>query len=477
MASDKRLLGGELRVINIGLKSFADELRRRGARVTHVDWQPPASGDDDMVDHLRRLRRDGGRTEQANQNAFQRIIDADPVLIDVAPAGEVMAGLRKCMLLHAGPPISWSDMCGPMRAAVVGALRYEGWAGNNTDAEAMVGQGDIQVRPNHDFDAVGPMTGIISPSMPVFVIENRTFGNKAYCTINEGIGKVMRFGANDDAVIERLVWLQEELAPLLREAIRRVGGVELGPILARALSMGDEMHQRNVAASSLFFRAVAPDLARTSTNGAELARAMEFLATNDQFFLNLAMAAAKAIMDPTGNISGSTIVSAMSRNGKDFGIRVGGTGSRWFTTPAPMPDGMYFPGYTAADANPDMGDSAIIETVGLGGFAMAGAPAVVGFVGAGTFENAIKFTREMGEITFGRHTQLRIPTLDFQGTPCGIDVLKVVETGITPVINTGIAHRQPGVGQVGAGIVRAPFECFTQALEALAGSAEIAGKP
>ena len=308
--------------------------------------------------------------------------------------------------------------------------------------------------------------------MPVFVVENRTSGNRAFCTINEGLGKVLRFGANDDVVIDRLRWMRDTLAPALAEAVKRSGSMELRPLMAQALAMGDEMHQRNVAATSLFFRSLAPHLVRNSGQRASLDEVTDFLVGNDQFFLNLAMAAGKATMDSAGSIEGSTLVHAMSRNGTDFGIRVSALGHQWSTAPALMPDGLYLPGFNGGDANPDMGDSAILETMGLGAFAMAGSPAVAGFVGAGTFRDALTYTREMGEITLGRNPHLTIPNLDFQGIPCGIDVRKVVETDIAPVINTGIAHKEPGIGQVGAGIVRAPMECFYQALEALANRME-----
>ena len=405
--------------------------------------------------------------DEANRSALERLVRGEPVLVDVAPASEVVPGLSEGVLLHAGPPIAWDEMCGPMRAAVLGAIQYEEWAGNPAGAEALAARGEISFHPNHDFGAVGPMTGITSASMPVFVVENRTFGNRAFCTINEGVGKVLRFGANDSQVIERLRWIGATLAPALRMAVEHVGGIPLGPMMSRALTMGDEMHQRNVGATSLLIRELAPSLVRVAAAGGQRG-VPEFLAGNDQFFLNLAMAAGKAIVDPLEEVPGSTIVWAMSRNGRDFGIRVGGTGKRWFTSPALMPRGLYFPGYTAEDANPDLGDSAILETVGLGGFAMAASPSVVGLVGAGTFQDALNYTREMDEITLGRNARFSIPTLDFQGAPSGIDVRKVVETSITPVINTGIAHREAGVGQVGAGIVRAPIECFIQALEALA---------
>jgi hypothetical protein len=312
------------------------------------------------------------------------------------------------------------------------------------------------------------MTGIVTASMPVFVVRNRAFGNLAYCTLNEGIGKALRFGAADVTVLDRLRWFATTLGPALGAAARRTGGVELRGLIARALTMGDELHQRNAAATSLFLRTLAPHLVQSGVGSDTLTRVFEFLGSNDQFFLNLAMAAAKASTDPLRDIPRCTLVTAMARNGTTFGIRVSATGDRWFTAPAPVPRGLLFPGFTEADCNPDIGDSAIIETVGWGGCAMAAAPAVVQFTGAGSVRQAMAVTREMAEITVSQSPHYRIPALEFEGVPTGIDVRKVVATGITPIINTGIAHRRAGIGQVGAGTVRAPLEVFRQAVEALA---------
>ncbi len=406
--------------------------------------------------------------ETANAEALNRLLTGDPVLVDVIPAHEAIPTLEESMILHAGPPIEWERMCGPMRGAIQGIAVLEGWAGDLADAEAKAAAGDFEFHPNHGFDAVGPMTGMTTRSQPLMVVENRTFGNRAYCAINEGLGKVMRFGGNDEEVLARLLWLRESFGPALGRALRHMGGMPLKNVIARGLSMGDEMHQRNVACSGLTLRALAPALAETSDNTQELSKALAFIAGNDQFFLNIAMALGKAMMDPVRDIECSSIVTAMSRNGTDFGIRVSGTGDQWFTAPVEMPEGLYFPGYSEADANPDMGDSTIVETIGLGGFAMGAAPAVAGFVGAGTASEAASFTRAMREITFGENPEWTIPALDYLGVPTGIDVRYVVETGIAPTINTGIAHKEPGIGQVGAGVVRAPMACFEQALVALA---------
>ncbi|MSO76094.1 MAG: DUF1116 domain-containing protein [Alphaproteobacteria bacterium] len=459
------LLRGPARVVNVGLRGFADDLHRRGVAVVDVDWAPPAAGDPKLARLLARLDGDA-RIERANLEALDRLIGGDPVLVDVVPAGTVIPGLGERMLLHAGPPIDWPRLCGPMRGAIAGAVLLEGWAGDLSTAERLAAGGGVRLAPNHDHGAVGPMTGIITPSMPVFVVENRAFGNRAYCTLNEGLGRVMRFGGNDAGVLARLRWLADSLGPALGKALRASGGLPLKGLVARGLVMGDEMHQRNAACTSLFLRELAPALARAVPDGEHLASLFAFMAGNDQFFLNIAMAMAKAITDPIRGLAHSTIVSCLCRNGTDFAIRVAGTGDQWFTAPAAMAKGLYFPGFAEGDANPDMGDSAIVETIGLGGFAMAASPAVAGFVGAGSAADAIACTRRMGEITHGQHREWTIPNFDFAGVPLGIDIRRVVETRIQPVINTGIAHREPGVGQVGAGVVLAPLACFDQALRA-----------
>jgi hypothetical protein len=406
--------------------------------------------------------------EAANKKALERMLSGTPVLVDVVPAHEAIPNLQDKMILHAGPPISWERMCGPMRGAIAGIAVFEGWATDLAEAECMAGDGAFDFHPNHHFDAVGPMTGITTLNQPMLVVENRTYGNKAYCAINEGLGKVMRFGGNDEEVLNRLRWLRDAFGPVMGRALRHMGDLPLKEIVARGLSMGDEMHQRNVGCSSLLLRAIAPALAETVTDNAALSKALAFMGGNDQFFLNIAMVMGKAIMDPVSDIEASSVVTAMSRNGTDFGIQVSGTGDDWFTAPVEMPEGLYFPGFTADDANPDMGDSTIVETIGLGGFAMAAAPAVAGFVGAGAASEAALTTRAMAEITLAENPEWTIPAIDYQGVPTGIDIRLVVETGIVPTINTGIAHKEPGVGQVGAGVVKAPMACFEQALRALA---------
>ena len=406
--------------------------------------------------------------DAANEQALQRIYAARPYLVALRPAHEVLPQLGEYTVLHAGPPLTWEAMCGPMRGALLGAIQYEGWAADLAAAQALVEAGRITLQPCHSVSAVGPMVGLITPSMPLMVVENREHGNRAYCTLNEGLGKVLRYGANDASVLERLRWLQQIVAPALHAALQRADGLDLRVIMAQALLMGDEMHQRNVAATALLGQSLLPHLARTVPAPKPLGAITEYLTGNQQLFLNVAMAAAKATMDTAIGIPGCTLVTAMARNGTTFGIRVSALGERWFTAPAPMPQGLYFPGFSATDANPDMGDSAIVETLGLGAFAMVASPAVAQFVGVGGWAAARRYTAEMLEITAGRHPHLLLPMLDGLGVPTGIDIRKVVETAILPWINTGIAHRQAGVGQVGAGVVQAPLACFVQALEAFA---------
>jgi hypothetical protein len=461
------LLSAPPRVVSLGLDLFAHELRALGVPVVHVAWRPPAGAEPRLLAALERLEERRDTIEQANGEAWARLTGGEPVLVDCRPAWEAL-GLPPRTVLHAGPPIEWNRMCEPLRAAVQCAIRYEGWAANDDAAADLVERGEVTLAPCHHWNAVGPMTGIVTASMPVLVVENRAFGNRGHATINEGLGKVLRFGANDESVVARLRWLATEAGPLLGAALRLTGGIDLRALMAQALRMGDEMHQRNVAASALLARALMPHVARAGNRHGAVARLAEFIAGNDQFFLNLAMAAGKAMADPAAGVPHSTIVTAMARNGTDFGIRVSALGPRWFTAPVEMPAGLYFPGFSPADANPDMGDSAIVETIGLGGGAMAASPAVARFVGAGGMRQALSATAEIAEICAGEHPHFRITTLDERGAPVGIDVRRVVETGITPLINTGIAGRKAGTGQIGAGVARAPLGCFTAALEALA---------
>ncbi|RZI40634.1 DUF1116 domain-containing protein [Herbaspirillum sp. HC18] len=408
--------------------------------------------------------------DQANEAVIAEIKKARPHLVDVKPAAECIPALREGkVLLHAGPPIEWNNMTGPMQGAVIGASLFEGWAETAEAAEALAAGGKIRFTPCHNHSAVGPMGGITSPNMPVLVVRNMEQGNLAYCNLNEGIGKVMRFGAFDGEVQTRLAWMRDVLRPILSAALQRhAEGINLTTVMAQAITMGDEFHQRNIAASALLAKTLAADIVGINDDIKGQREVLEFLGRTDQFFLNAAMAYCKCVMDAGARIRAGTIVTAMSRNGRDFGIRVSGLGDQWFIAPVNTPAGLFFTGYSQDDANPDIGDSAITETLGIGGPAMIAAPGVTRFVGAGGFADALEVSEEMREIYVDTNPLFQIPTWDFQAACLGLDVRRVVETGITPLINTGMAHRKAGVGQIGAGTVRAPIGCFEKALEALA---------
>ncbi len=454
----------DLHVINMGLESFAENLKEEDVKVLQMNWKPPAGGSKKLISLLRRhiMKVDMGK---ANQEAASRILKGRPTLVDISTAGEVIPGMKKNMLLHAGPPLRWERMCGPMRGAVIGGLILEGLAAGREEAERLAASGDIVFEPCHHHESVGPMAGVITYSMPVWVLENRTFGNRAYCTLNEGLGKVLRYGAFSDEVIARLNWIAEILAPILRKALQRHGEIDMKNLISQALQMGDEGHNRNRAGTSLFIRELAPHLVMLDEDREKISKVLSFMHSNDHFFLNLSMPSCKCTVDAAANIEGSSVIVTMTRNGTDFGIRISGLGDRWFTAPAAMVDGLYLPGFSSEDAAPDIGDSVITETAGIGGFAMASAPAIVKFVG-GTPRDAINFTQAMYEISVTENDIYQIPSLDFRGTPTTIDLVKVVELGILPAINTGIAHKEPGIGMVGAGLVKPPEKCFHDALEA-----------
>ncbi len=465
------LFSSDLKVVNLGLESFADNLRVHGVEVVQVDWKPPAGGDARMVALLDRIASSSRvDVEAANAVAVSRILKGKPTLVGVGTALDTVPGMTKTTVLHSGPPITWDRMCGPMRGAVIGGLIYEGLAATREEAERLAASGEIRFDPCHHHDSVGPMAGVMTASMPVWIFENATFGNRAYCTFNEGLGKVLRYGAFSREVLDRLKWIETELAPIMAKALAAHGPLDMKNIIAQVLQMGDEGHNRNRAGTSLIIREFAPHLVRLAASGTDpekIAKVLTFMHGNDHFFLNLSMPASKCTVDAARGIEGSTVIIGMARNGTDFGIRVSGLGDRWFTGPASRVEGLYLPGFGPEDAALDIGDSVITETAGIGGFAMAAAPAIVQFVG-GSPEDALAITRRMYEITLAENDVYRIPILDFRGTPTGIDLRKIVETGILPAINTGIAHKEPGVGMVGAGLVKPPENCFRDALSAFA---------
>ena len=465
---DKRkvsdLFGKPIQVINVGLESMAESVQDQGVPVTRVDWKP-SPGD---VPYLHTTRT-GVDIDQANREAVKRIMQARPTLVGMGLAKDVIPGYHNRLILHAGPPITWERMCGPMRGAVMGALIYEGIAKDERDAAHIAASGGVEYAPCHHYHSVGPMAGVVSPHMPVFILENKAFGNKAYCTMNEGLGKVLRYGGMGPEVYAHLKWMLTELYPVMDRAIASFPeGIDIRSLIAQALHMGDEGHNRNRAGTSLLLRTITTAFIATTADKDAVIRAIQFIDKNDHFFLNLTMPAGKAALEPAEGIEGCSIVTVMARNGTDFGIRMSCLPEKWFVAPAPEVKGLYFPGFSEKDANLDIGDSTVTETAGYGGFAMASAPAITQFVG-GTPQMAVEATLEMYEITFAEHEGFTIPVLGFRGTPLGIDVRRVMETGILPRINTGIAHKDPGIGGVGAGLTKAPEQCFRDAFEALRG--------
>ncbi|HSE07529.1 MAG TPA: DUF1116 domain-containing protein [Nocardioidaceae bacterium] len=449
-------------VVAAGADLFADAVEGQAVPVSRVDWRPPMEG---TAADLATVLADPLRQE-ANERAVKAMLDVQAMLVAVAPASEVL-GLRRGEFLHAGPPLEWANASGPMRGALMGAAALEGLVDDPEDAVKLFESGDMSLEPCHHRSAVGPMAGVVSPSMWMFVLEDPASGRRTYCSLNEGLGKVLRYGAYSSEVLERLRWMSAVLGPLLAEAVRAAGPVDVTGILTQMLQMGDEAHNRNRAGTLMLLRDLSPALVEASAPSSDIAEAMRFVGGNDHFFLNLAMPACKLALDAGRGIEGSTMVVAMARNGTEFGIQVAGTGDEWFTGPAQLAEGLLLGDYKPEDANPDIGDSAITETAGLGGFSMATAPAIVRLVG-GTVPDALATTRRMLEITLGQNPRWTIPVLEFQGAPTGIDVTKVCRTGILPQINTGMAGRKAGVGQVGAGLVTPPAECFPKALASLA---------
>lgn len=455
-----------MRYLNVGTPLFKEELDKQHAECVQIDWKPPVGGNAKLAAALDRLtERDD--VNVANEEAVTRIKKAQPILIGMGLAGDVVPGMTEHTVLHAGPPIVYERMCGPMRGAVQGALVYEGLADDVDGADQLARSGAIAFKPCNEMLCVGPMSGVVSYHMPVHIVENVTYGNRSYATVNEGLGKVLRFGANDDGVLTRLRYICDGFFPIMGAAIEATGGIDLKNLTAQGLSMGDECHNRNKATTAIFLRDLLPHFFALDAPFEDVAKAIDFIRNNEHYFLNLSMAACKATLDAAAGIEHSSIVTTMARNGVEFGIRISGMPQdRWFTAPANMIEGLLFPGFSEEDEAPDLGDSCITETCGVGGFAMAASPAIVQFVGGDVFD-AIRYSLDMYEITDGESQSFFLPALNFRGSATGIDVRKVLDTNILPIINTGIAHREAGVGQVGAGIVHPPVACFEAALEAM----------
>lgn len=463
------LFKNELHVINVGIEYFKDDMVQQKASVTHLDWQPPGGGKPELIQALDKLERPEivKKIEEANKKAVERIVNSQPVLIGYDQAINVVPGMTKTTILHAGPPITWERMNGAMKGAVTGALVFEGLAKDLEEAAEVAASGQITFSPCHEHNCVGSMAGVTSASMFMHVVENKTYGNIAYTNLSEQMSKILRMGANDESVIERLNWMRDVLGPMLRDAMKLSNGIDLRLMLAQALHMGDECHNRNNAGTSLLIQALTPFILETDYTKEQKREVFNFVASSDYFSGPTWMALCKCAMDAAHGIENSTIVTTMARNGVEFGIRVSGmAGNTWFTGPAQKVVGPMFAGYKPEDSGLDIGDSAITETYGIGGFAMATAPAIVALVG-GTVDEAIGYSIKMKEITTTENPNVTIPMLNFQGIATGIDTRKVVQTGILPIINTAIAHKEAGIGMIGAGITHPPVDCFEKALLAL----------
>ena len=449
-------------VVTAGAALLADAVERQAVTTRRVDWQPPAGDPASLAAVMGDPRR---RT--ANAQALSAMLGAQSHLVDVLPASEAL-GLEPGQFLHAGPPLDWERASGPMRGALVGAMLLEGLASSPEEAERTLAAGDgVSWEPCHHRGAVGPMAGVVSPSMWVFELRDEAHGNTSWCSLNEGLGKVLRYGAYGPEVVERLTWMNRVLGPLLQGAVRAGAPVDVRAIIGQMVQMGDEGHNRNRAGTLMFLREVLPAMIDSGAPSADVAQAVRFVSGNDHFFLNLVMPACKLQTRAGAGVAGSTVVTVLARNGTDFGIQTSGTGEEWFTAPANTPEGLFLGSYGPEDANPDIGDSAITEAAGIGGMSMATAPAIVRLVG-GSVPFALETSQRMYDITLGENPAFAIPILEFRGAPTGIDVTAVVRSGVLPQINTGMAGRIAGTGQVGAGLVTPPMECFTAALTALA---------
>ena len=450
-------------VVNIGLERFETAVRDQGAASTGVDWRIPAGGDTEAVAALARLFGPASdRIDAANAEVISRLDGGVPMLQGVEAAGAVIDGLDQGTILHCGPPIGWADMCDPLQRSVRAAVVAEGWAPHREAADRMLQAGEIRLEAANEHRTVVPMASAIGPSAPVYVVSVEAGGTSAYSSLNQGSGAVAWFGVDSDAAIERLRFLRDALGPALARALDSAGPVDVFSLAAQGVAMGDDVHMRVQATTNLLLRDLLPHLVRTGSD--RIGEVADFLSTNHLMFLNIAMAGARALTEWAGDVPDSSIVTTMARNGTTYGVRLAGGSPGWHTAAAPpVQDALYYPGQGPDTSAPDIGDSAVLELVGLGGPAAANSPAVAGFLG-GRMADAMAVTDAMRRICAGTSTRLRLPVLDNAGTPLGVDARRVVESTITPAVNTGIVHVSDGSGQVGAGVAHAPLECFVKAL-------------
>ena len=456
-------LPSRVEVVNVGLERFETAVRDQGAPAVGVEWRIPAGGDLDAVAALARLLGPASdRVDAANAEVISRLDRGVPMLLGVETAGSVIGGLDEGTILHCGPRIAWADMCDPLRRSVRAAVVAEGWAPDTDAVDGMAQAGEIRLEPANEHGAVVPMATAIGPTAPVYVVSVDAGGTTAYSSLNQGSGAAAWFGVDSDAAIERLRFLRDALGPALAQALDGAGPVDVFSLAAQGINMGDDVHMRVQATTNLLLRDLLPRLVRSSS--ARIGEVADFLSTNHLMFLNVAMAGARALVEWASQVPDSSIVTTMCRNGTTYGIRLPGRPEHWFLADAPpVQDALYYPDQGPDTSAADIGDSAVLELVGLGGPAAANSPAVAGFLG-GRMADAMAVTAAMGRICAGTSSRFRLPVLDNAGTPLGVDVRRVVETSITPAVNTGILHISDGSGQVGAGVARAPVECFVQAL-------------
>lgn len=464
------LFGKDLNVVNVGASSFKNDLKAQGVGAVQVDWTPPREYPEEVIAAMAYLNEPerAERIKKANLEVLERIVNSHPVLTGYGKAIDVVPGMKKNMILHAGPPVAWQDMCGAMRGAVTGALVFEGLAKDIDEAETLAASGEVEFSPCHEHDCVGSMAGVTSPSMYMHIVKNKTYGNVAYTNLSEQLAKILRMGANDQSVIDRLVWMRDVFGPMLAQAVEIGGEIDLRQMLAQAIQMGDEDHNRNIAGTVLLMQRLAPSLLQTDFTLEEKVEVLNFIESSDYFSGPTWMAVSKCALDAAHGIKDSTVLTTMCRNGFEFGIRLSNfPGFKWFTGPAQKVIGPMMAGYKPEDSGLDIGDSAITETYGIGGFAMAAAPAIVPLVG-GTVDEALSYSKDMMDITTGVNPNITIPILNFRGIASGIDAMKVIETGMLPIINTAIAHKDAGVGMIGTGLTNPPMEVFEKAIVALA---------
>lgn len=457
-------------VVNVGLPMFADAVRAQGRPVEHVDWRPPAGGDPEAIRALTRLRGEGAAdVDAANAEVLRRLDTGVPFLVGVEAAAAVVPGVEGRMLLHCGPAIGWEDVADPLRRSMRAAAVAEGWAADPAEADELLASGAVRLEPANLHDTVVPMASAVGPSAPVLVVEMETPDGtvRTFAPINQGPGETAWFGRDTPAAVERLLLLRDVAGPAVAEILGRTGPLDVLAVATQGIAMGDDLHMRTQAATNLLVRTWLPHVAALPDHLRE--RFAQFLGGNHLFFLTLAMASARALTAWAGRVEGSSIVTTMSRNGTTFGIRLAGSDHWHVTASPPVGEALYYAGHGPDDAAPDIGDSAVLELVGLGGPAAGNSPAVAAFLG-GTMADAARATETFRRICVGASSRFVLPALGFSGTPVGVDVRAVVELGLTPKVTTGILAARSGEGQVGAGVATAPLDCFVAALLDLAGT-------